>query len=557
MFPGRRGAGRIFHTEVKLSGRRPAGVRAVRPERRRRRLHPGVLRRRDHARRQRLDVPRLAADGRDGDRREGDARGDGRGAHAHRRVRLRPLPRQVRRGGDRPRQALPELLPVELATRSRPRRRPPQPAARAAGHPGRREQAVRHARADRRAGGRRVVPRGPQALGEGADRRLRAARRARDRDRRQPAQAARRRAVRRLLRQGRALHLDLQRVQRPAAVPRRRARLHDRHRRSSARASSGHGAKMISAVSEATVPKLSVIVRKAYGAGLYAMAGPGLRPGRLHRAARRQDRGDGPAGGHQRRLLQPAPGDRGPRRARAPHRGAARRVQGGDRHPAPGVRAGHRRGGAAGRPARRPDQALRGLRLARPLLAGQAQPGHARLDRRGEARRDLSLGGAGDRRCLHGRHGRRSGRAPALVRRSSRRFGLRWSRSPACSPLRLGTVADGLRLGRAGRPGRRARVLAIGPALGGLRSRRSSSPTARRAARGRVHRRPVRAAATGARARRVRLVPAQRARARARAAPDVGAARHRGRLVHAADVAACVLARRRPARARRRPGAPR
>jgi acetyl-CoA carboxylase carboxyltransferase component len=39
-----------------------------------------------------------------------------------------------------------------------------------------------------------------------------------------------------------------------------------------------HGAKMISAVSEATVPKLSVIVRKAYGAGLYAMAGPGFEP---------------------------------------------------------------------------------------------------------------------------------------------------------------------------------------------------------------------------------------------------------------------------------------
>jgi len=37
-----------------------------------------------------------------------------------------------------------------------------------------------------------------------------------------------------------------------------------------------HGAKMISAVSEATVPKISVIVRKAYGAGLYAMAGPGF-----------------------------------------------------------------------------------------------------------------------------------------------------------------------------------------------------------------------------------------------------------------------------------------
>jgi acetyl-CoA carboxylase carboxyltransferase component len=38
------------------------------------------------------------------------------------------------------------------------------------------------------------------------------------------------------------------------------------------------GAKMISAVSEATVPKLSVILRKAYGAGLYAMAGPAFDP---------------------------------------------------------------------------------------------------------------------------------------------------------------------------------------------------------------------------------------------------------------------------------------
>jgi acetyl-CoA carboxylase carboxyltransferase component len=39
-----------------------------------------------------------------------------------------------------------------------------------------------------------------------------------------------------------------------------------------------HGAKMIAAVSEATVPKISVIVRKAYGAGLYAMCGPGFEP---------------------------------------------------------------------------------------------------------------------------------------------------------------------------------------------------------------------------------------------------------------------------------------
>ncbi len=39
-----------------------------------------------------------------------------------------------------------------------------------------------------------------------------------------------------------------------------------------------HGAKMIAALSEATVPKISIIVRKAYGAGLYAMAGPAFEP---------------------------------------------------------------------------------------------------------------------------------------------------------------------------------------------------------------------------------------------------------------------------------------
>src|SRR5919204_165390 len=39
-----------------------------------------------------------------------------------------------------------------------------------------------------------------------------------------------------------------------------------------------HGAKLITAVSEATVPKFCVVVRKSYGAGLYAMAGPGFEP---------------------------------------------------------------------------------------------------------------------------------------------------------------------------------------------------------------------------------------------------------------------------------------
>ncbi len=39
-----------------------------------------------------------------------------------------------------------------------------------------------------------------------------------------------------------------------------------------------HGAKMVAAVSEATVPQFCIVVRKAYGAGLYAMAGPGFCP---------------------------------------------------------------------------------------------------------------------------------------------------------------------------------------------------------------------------------------------------------------------------------------
>ncbi|MFB4162095.1 acyl-CoA carboxylase subunit beta [Geomicrobium sp. JSM 1781026] len=39
-----------------------------------------------------------------------------------------------------------------------------------------------------------------------------------------------------------------------------------------------HGAKMLSAMSSATVPRISVIVRKAYGAGLYAMSGPAFEP---------------------------------------------------------------------------------------------------------------------------------------------------------------------------------------------------------------------------------------------------------------------------------------
>lgn len=42
-----------------------------------------------------------------------------------------------------------------------------------------------------------------------------------------------------------------------------------------------HGAKMLFAVSEATVPKVTVVLRKAYGAGYYVMCGRGYEPDTL------------------------------------------------------------------------------------------------------------------------------------------------------------------------------------------------------------------------------------------------------------------------------------
>jgi acetyl-CoA carboxylase carboxyltransferase component len=86
-----------------------------------------------------------------------------------------------------------------------------------------------------------------------------------------------RRAVRRFLGQGGAVRMAVRRVQHPAGVPGRRAGLHDRvegrapghhppRGEADHRGERGHR------------PKFSVIVRKAYGAGLYAMAGPGFEP---------------------------------------------------------------------------------------------------------------------------------------------------------------------------------------------------------------------------------------------------------------------------------------
>jgi acetyl-CoA carboxylase carboxyltransferase component len=58
LFPGRRGAGRIFYNQVKPVGPGAPDLLPVRPVGRRRGLHPELLRHRDHGRGQRLDVPR-------------------------------------------------------------------------------------------------------------------------------------------------------------------------------------------------------------------------------------------------------------------------------------------------------------------------------------------------------------------------------------------------------------------------------------------------------------------------------------------------------------------
>ena len=72
----------------------PAGVRAVRTFCCRRRLHPGLLRHRDHGRGQRQHVPGQRPHGADGHRREDHAGGDGRGPGALRGQRGRAHARQ-------------------------------------------------------------------------------------------------------------------------------------------------------------------------------------------------------------------------------------------------------------------------------------------------------------------------------------------------------------------------------------------------------------------------------------------------------------------------------
>ncbi len=120
-----------------------------------------------------------------------------------------------------------------------------------------------------------------------------------------------------------------------------------------------HGAKMISAVCEATVPKISVIVRKAYGAGLYAMAGPAFDPDCCIALPSASIAVMGPQAAinavfyNQLQAIE----DEDERAAKTEELRAE--YARGHRHPASGLRAGDRRGDRARGPARGADPPLR------------------------------------------------------------------------------------------------------------------------------------------------------------------------------------------------------
>ena len=108
-----------------------------------------------------------------------------------------------------------------------------------------------------------------------------------------------------------------------------------------------HGAKMISAVSEATVPKISVIVRKAYGAGLYAMAGPAFEPDCCIAFPSASIAVMGPEAAINAVFFNQIQAIEDEAEREALRRAEARGVRRGHRHPPPRLGAGRRRGDRA------------------------------------------------------------------------------------------------------------------------------------------------------------------------------------------------------------------
>ena len=118
MFPGRRHAGRIFFNEVRLSGAVPQVCVLFGPSAAGGAYIPAfcdVVIMRDGNASMYLGSPRMA-EMVIGEKVSLEEMG---GAKMHtERLRVRALPRQVRRGGHRPRQALPVVLPDQLRRRA-------------------------------------------------------------------------------------------------------------------------------------------------------------------------------------------------------------------------------------------------------------------------------------------------------------------------------------------------------------------------------------------------------------------------------------------------------
>ncbi len=161
---------------------------------------------------------------------------------------------------------------LEIAAAARADRRP-EPHGRGARHrrPRQPQQAVRHAQRHPAGRRRRRVLRDPRALRQEHRLRLLAPGRLRGRRRRQPARAHGGRAGHRRLGQGRALRPHLRRLQHPDHHLHRRAGLPAGHRQEWG-GIIRHGAKLLYAYTEATVPKITVITRKAYGGAYDVMA---------------------------------------------------------------------------------------------------------------------------------------------------------------------------------------------------------------------------------------------------------------------------------------------
>ena len=279
LFPGRRGAGKIFHTQVRASGSIPQVCALFGPSAAGGAYIPAFCDVVDHGRGQRLDVPRLRPHGRDGHRREDHARGDGRRRGALQGVRRRPLPlakteqdaiatvqRYLSYFPSNWQQQPPSVFPsppkdIDL--------RALVPVSERQAFDMRRyisglvdegswlevhalwakELTVGYGRIDGQVVG--VVANNPMFKGgvlfvDTADK------------------------AARFVQTCDAFNIPLLFLSdvpgfMVGSVVEKQGIIR-------------HGAKMITAVSEATVPKICVIVRKAYGAGLYAMAGPGFEP---------------------------------------------------------------------------------------------------------------------------------------------------------------------------------------------------------------------------------------------------------------------------------------